>query len=187
MPLLLALFLLSACANISVQDFGPYWNQGTVDHALLGYWKVPDAKAQFKIRVLNRSGIYQVDYLDEKGWEDPESSMQARTIQVGDYSFMLVKTRDRADHWIPFLMYRYRVEGNRVLDYALNADKMQAFLAKKYPDQKNIQAVVCKKKDNLCTPHTSIDKLDKNVYKILASIPDTKAFWTLDHFSQKIP
>lgn len=187
-PILAALFLLSACApNISVQDFGPYWNQGKVNHSLLGWWNNPDEKDEVKIRVMNRSGTYQIDYIDKKGWEHPEASLQGRTIQVGSYWFMLIKMQDRTEHWVPFMMYRYTVEGNSTRDYTLNAKKMRLFLAKNYPGQENIQAVVCKKKETLCTPHISIRKLDNDVYKILASIPDTKAFWSLDHVSQKTP
>ena len=183
----MAIFLLSACANISVQDFGPYWNQGTVDPALLGWWKSSDDKDQIKIRVMNRSSTYQVDYIDEKGWEHPDASLQARKILVGSYQFMLIKMQDRIDHWIPVMMYRYRAEGNTTWDYALNAKMMGVFLARNYPNEKNIVAVICRKKDSLCLPHTNIRKLDKDVYKILASVPDTKAFWTCGPAAQKIP
>jgi len=188
LALLSLLFLLSACANIEVKDFGPYWNQGAVNPSLLGWWKNPDDKNQGKIRVMNRYGTYQVDYIDKKGWEHPEASLQARTIQVGGYSFMLVKMQDKTDHWIPFMMYRYRVEGDATWDYALNAEKMHSFLAKNYPGEMNITASCRHKKDNCFGKNTTeITKLDNSVYQILANIPDTKAFWALDHVSQKIP
>ena len=95
------------------------------------------------------------------------------------------------DHgkWVPFGMHRYKIEGDKVWSYTLNAKKMRAFLAKKYPSEKNIISPLCQKKTCVLAAHVSINKLNKNVYKILASIPDTKEFWTLEKepMAQKMP
>lgn len=174
--LVLTMFLLASCDNIQVKDFGPYWNRGTIDPALLGWWETHIDKDLIKIRVMNRSATYQIDPLDKKGWEHPEDSQRARTLQVGQYIFMMIKRQDRSDHWIPVALYRYKIEGDELHIYILNTKSMRTLLAKKYPKEKNITAGCkgnCFAKDTI-----SVNRLDDSAYRILSNIPDTKEFWS---------
>ncbi len=172
-----AVLLLTSCANISVKDFGPYWNQGTIQRDYLGWWETSYENTRYRIRVINREATYHVDFLDENGWEVREASLRARTLHIGTYLFLMNKTQDRTDHWVPFDMYRYKIENGNLKIYSLDAKKMRKFLAKNFPHEKNIK-VGCEGK---CFNKNSISiiKLDTNVYKILSSIPDTKYFWTV--------
>jgi hypothetical protein len=186
-PLLVAVFLLSSC--IAVGDFGAYWDKGTVDQSMLGWWQ-SSTKSKVKTRVRNRAGTYRLDEFDQHGREKPQDAMLARTLQVGNYSFLMIKVHDaQRGQWIPYGMFRYKIEDNRMWLYELNAKKIRAFLARNYPDEPNILAAVCKEKSRCI--HGSwvrILKLNKNVYKILSSIPDTKEFWTRqEHPAHKIP
>jgi hypothetical protein len=180
LSLLLPILFLSACAsNIEVKDFGPYWEKGIVDPAFLGWWKEPVDKDPLKFRVMNRAATYQIAVMDTNGWEIQEAEQQARTLQTGNYLFLMQKVPDRHDRWVPSSMHRYKIDGDKIREYTLNAKKMREFLAKNYSTEKNIDTVLCKKTGKLgCVDHTEIHKLDENVYKILGSIPDTKAFWT---------
>jgi len=188
LPLLAAVFLLSSC--ILVGDFGPYWDKGTIDPAILGWWQSPANKDKVKTRVMNHAGTYQIDEFDQNGWERPKDAEQARTLQIGNYRFFMLKIHDHG-RWVTFGILRYKIEGDKMWMYTLNAKKMGVFLAREYPNEKNITAATCGGKKGCLGVHGSwviIQKLDNNVYKILSSIPDTRAFWTLDKNSmtQKI-
>ncbi len=173
-----AVFLLTGCANIAVEDFGPYWEKAGVDHRLLGWWEIPNDKDQYKIRIMNRASTLHVDTLDRNGWEDPEDSFRVRNLKVGIYPMMMVKIRDKTNRWKPFSVVRYKLEGDKLHTYSLNAKSIRKFLAKKHPTEKNITAS-CKGK---CGNKDSIDisKLDASVYVILSTIPDTAEYWERD-------
>lgn len=182
---LIASFFLSGCANIAVEDFGSYWEKSGTDHQLIGWWKDPDDKEQYKIRVINRASTLHVDIIDRNGLEDPKGSMRIRNLKLGEYHVMMVKIQDKGDRWKPFSIVRYKLDGKRLYTYSLNAKSIKKFLAKNYPAEKGIIASCegkCAYKDS-----TRIPRLDANIYKILSSIPDTKKYWELDKQSlQKI-
>lgn len=175
---LIASFFLSGCANIAVEDFGPYWEKAGIDHRLIGWWEVPDDKEQYKIRVMNSASTLHVDVIDRHGLEEPQDQIRVKNLKLGDYHVMLVKKRDKGDQWKPFSVVRYKLDGKQLHTYNLNAKNMQKFLAKNYPAERNVTASCkgkCDYKDS-----TRISRLNTNVYKILSSIPDTDKYWERD-------
>ncbi|MBL8712904.1 MAG: hypothetical protein JNM12_08390 [Alphaproteobacteria bacterium] len=175
---LIASFFLSGCANIAVDDFGSYWEKSGTDHQLIGWWKDPDDKEEYKIRVINRASTLHADIIDRSGLEDPKGSMRIRNLKLGAYHIMMVKTQDKGDRWKPFSIVRYKLDGKRLYTYSLNAKSMKKFVAKNYPAEKGIIASCegkCANKDSTHIPH-----LNANIYKILSSIPDTRKYWKLD-------
>ncbi len=165
-----AALLLSSC--IPVQDFGGYWNRGTVDSSLLGKW--PAKNSQDYELVTERKGVYYIDEV-KKGRKQPEDGMVAKTLYAGKYTFLMLKD-PKSD--INVGIARYKIKHRTLQFYALSTKAMSIFLKKKYPNVKNIQILKCKK----CFFNGSlvIHTLDKSVYTVLKNIPDTKKFWMPD-------
>ncbi|MFH1157969.1 MAG: hypothetical protein V1721_03680 [Pseudomonadota bacterium] len=156
---LTALFL-SSC--IPVGDFGPYWDKGIIDPALLGKWNGEDKEGY---GIVDKGGTYQIDTLDER--EKKEKSyvpMTARTLKAGSYTFLMIKESNKKE------VIRYKIEGDVIQKYSLAPEQLSAFLLKeKYPEAKNI-----------VFGEVHIENFDDEVYKILSEIPDTKKFWVPD-------
>ena len=192
--LCLAMVLLSSC--IPVDDFGTYWEKGTIDPALLGRWveitspardaddrkeartvKVSDKKEG--IQVVNQGGTYRIDSLDEEERQKKDyAPMPARTLKAGCYTFLMVIDKERDDKSrISRDLVRYEIQGDVFRDYSLDDGRMSAFLEEKYPGAKNIGRPACKG-NGKCLRFVRIGTLDDEVFKILSEIPDTKEFWT---------
>lgn len=82
---LILCFLLAAC--IIVHDFGEYWGQGYVDPALAGTWL--DGKGN-SVTFLKYGDSYKVYYSQRD-----EEIEAARTLKLGDATFLMVKEKKR--------------------------------------------------------------------------------------------
>jgi len=178
--LCLSVVLLASC--IPVEDYGPYWKKGVVDPALLGVWQkvpVPDADdrresrsikspANDGVRVTAGKGSYRIDTLDEKERQEKDyRPLIARTLKDGPYTFLMANDGPNPD------FIRYVLKDGTAAQYRLEGAPMGRLLKEKYPHAKNI-GTNCKWAP-LC-----IRKFDAEVYAILAAIPDTPEYWTLE-------
>lgn len=171
----LALLFLAAC--IPVGDFGSYWAKGFVDSNLLGKWdevqQSGSAKYGDAVKVSQNGSMYRIDSLDpaERAKKDYQP-VDAKTLKAGKY--LLLMTKD--DNKKSGDLVRYIVKGDTFLEYTLDPKATGAFLKKHYPNAKNIEHPVCKKK--CMFDEVRVKKFDDEVYKILSGIPDTKEYWT---------
>lgn len=170
----LAVLFLSSC--ILVEDFSSYWDKGVVDSALLGKWKGESGNGN-GYDIVEKEDIYQIDSLDEKDRKEEDYfSIAAKTLNVGSYTFLMAFMEGDKKGAV---LIRYKKEGDIIQQYSLKSVKMNAFLEEKYPEVKNIKKAEYEKK-HWYTFGIRIRKFDKEVYKILLEIPDTRDFWAPD-------
>lgn len=176
--LILSILLLTSC--IPVDDFGAYWNKGTVDAAVPGKWQKMEKhkKAEF-VRITDEGGRYRIDTLDKKDLAQKDySPILAKTLTAGEYTFfMAMSKKTGAAHFTPEGLVRYEVHGGVLTEYNLVDRRMGPFLADKFPHARNITAPKCR--ESCVYDSVKIRKVDAEVVKILAAIPDTKEFWTV--------
>ncbi|MEZ0222955.1 MAG: hypothetical protein ACAH83_00245 [Alphaproteobacteria bacterium] len=176
--LCLAVLFLSSC--IPVDDFGTYWNKGTVNAAVTGKWQKIERrkKAEF-VRITDEGGRYRIDTLDkkERGQKD-YSPIFAKTLTAGKYTFfMAMSKKSGAAHFSPEGLVRYDIHHGVLTEYNLVDRRVGKFLADKFPHARNITAPKCR--ENCVYDSVKIRKLDAEVVKVLAAIPDTGEFWTV--------
>ena len=177
--LVLAVLALASC--IPVDDLGNYWDNGVVDKALIGVWR-PDAefKAQSEEKdfVIAKSGDkYRMDSLNDKEKSEPGyKPTYAKTLKAGPYSFFMVGPR-QGD------LIRYKMSGDVIEVYSLNAKAAGALLKERYPDVKNIET---HPENDRAYEDVQIKLLDDGVFKFLSEIPDTEAFWKVESRCTKV-
>ena len=83
----LALLCLTAC--IPVDDFGSYWDKGTVDSALVGTWKNAEPKRGEVglARLTIHKDTYRIMSLAKKDRKD--KPLFAKTLTAGRYTFFM--------------------------------------------------------------------------------------------------
>jgi hypothetical protein len=131
--LALLAILLSSCIN--VENFGAYWDKGTIDTALAGDWKkirVPGEelgstpgpellrfeKAGTFYRFLSINPITKDLRLDvaEQRKKDNDDRMRVRTLKIGTRSFMMEhQDNDKAEG----ILQRYEIHGDVMSEYAV--------------------------------------------------------------------
>jgi hypothetical protein len=114
---LLTCLALMACIN--VDDFGVYWNEGTLDPQLEGSWMPEKQAADQCLRFKKNKDSYQFDNGDK---EVPD----ARTLAIGSYSFLMVKKPKEKDGQL----YKYTATKDSFVIYQLNKEKKEDFLKK---------------------------------------------------------
>jgi len=186
--LCLILLMLSSC--ITVEDFGSYWSKGTVDTALLGTWGEwnPEHKNNIlPVTITNNGSALRIVFLDGNGAiRKDQDSGAGRTLKAGNYTFLMTtaEVAIQDGQHVKGLLYRYKVEGDKIHVYSLYSDPMVEFLKRNYPKEENFIAKLgspdCKHK---CSD-VSIKTLDAGVYKILSEIPDTPEFWVSSEISR---
>lgn len=176
--LCLAVLFLSSC--IPVDDFGVYWNKGTVNTKVLGKWQKMERhkKAEY-VRITDEGGRYRIDTLDKKErMQKDYSPILAKTLTAGKYTFfMAIDKKSGASHFTPEGLVRYEIHRGVLTQYNLVDRRMGKFLADHFPHARNITAPKCR--DHCVYDSVKIRKLDAEVVRILAAIPDTKEFWTV--------
>lgn len=173
-----AILFLTSC--IPVDDFGAYWNRGTVDANVLGTWqKVEKNKKAEYVRITDEGGRYRIDTLDRKERQQKDySPILAKTLTAGKYTFfMAMDKKSGAAHFTPEGLVRYEIRRGVLTQYNLVDRRMAKFLANKFPHARNITAPKCR--ESCVYDSVKIRKLDAEVVRILAAIPDTKEFWTV--------
>lgn len=174
----LSIILLTSC--IPVDDFGVYWNKGTVDANVTGKWEKMERhkKAEY-VRITDEGGRYRIDTLDKKERAAKDySPILARTLTAGKYTFfMAMDKKHGAAHFTPEGLVRYEIHHGVLTEYNLVDRRMGKFLSDEFPHARNITAPKCR--ENCVYDSVKIRKLDAEVVEILAAIPDTKEFWTV--------
>jgi hypothetical protein len=182
LPLFLLAAWLSSC--IPVDDLGVYWDKGVIDTLLIGEWK-PDK--EFRPRsnaeplvIAKGNAVYVIDSPIEKIREREDyKPTYARTLRVGKYLFFMMGPEQGA-------LLRYVVKDDKLEIYTLHAHEMGGFLSKNYLGTKNIQIDKCaicraRAKHDDTFDDVKIKLFDAEVFDILSKIPDTSAFWKLEH------
>jgi len=113
---LLLAFLLTAC--IVVHDFGEYWGQGYVDPALAGTWL--DGKGN-SVTFLKNGDSYRVFYSQRD-----EEIEAARTLKLGDATFLMVKDKKRN---VSGSLNLYALVKGKLGFYVPNSDARDDFIA----------------------------------------------------------
>lgn len=159
-PLLL---ILAGC--IAVRDFGVYWDKGTLDKALVGAWESSKENGKGVTFTANGSSY-------DMKFEDDSSSNVARTLMVGNNSFLMTK---KAEGDVGGNMIAYVVQGDTFVMFAPNRDKQKEFLAK-YP---NIPFIVTR-------TSLTIKELTPDSMKWLEQIASEPQWWTeMQRFERK--
>jgi hypothetical protein len=174
--LLACLVLLVVTACIPVEDFGGYWDKGTVDKAVFGTWKrvaKKDSGDRELVMIVNHKGTYRIDSLDPKDRKQKDyQPLFAKTLQIGNYTFFM--TTQGAGEKSERNLVRYQVKKGRLMEYDLQRGAMEKLVRRKYLWVKNLD-VSC---PNKCLVESvKIKVLDKEVVDVLAAIPDTAEFW----------
>jgi hypothetical protein len=170
----LALLIVTAC--IPVEDFGEYWDKGTVDKAVFGTWKRTTRKGSGDnelVMIVNHKGTYRIDSLDPKDRKQKDyQPLFAKTLKAGSYTFFM--TTQGAGAKSERNLVRYQVKNGRLKEYDLERKAMEKWVHRKYLWVKNLD-VSC---PNKCLVESvKIKVLDKEVFDILAEIPNTTEFW----------
>jgi hypothetical protein len=183
--LCLAVLFLASC--IPVDDFGAYWNKGAVDTAVLGKWQKMERhkKAEF-VRITEEGGRYRIDTLDKKERAAKDySPILAKTLTAGKYTFFMAMSKKSGQaHFSPEGLVRYDIHHGVLTEYNLVDRRMEKFLEGKFPHARNITAPRCR--ENCVYDSVKIRKLDAEVVKVLAAIPDTPEFWTVSERWRKV-
>lgn len=169
---LVALALLCLTSCIPVDDFGTYWDKGTVDSALVGTWtgvRHKDGIGPAHIAVVK--GVYRITSLAKKDAKD--KPLYARTLTAGRYTFFMASSdtggKTERD------LVRYTLKDGRLTEYSLEVRPVEAWLKWRHPQAKNLEAVSCKPK--CLYEQVKIRTLTADVVNILSEIPDTKEYW----------
>jgi hypothetical protein len=183
--LLCLVLLLTSCLTVDVDDFGPYWDKGYVDVALLGKWGEidPNDKNVIHAEILAENGMYLFSDFDKSNESDDSKQDVGRTLKTGSYTYIMYGDKKALinGRLKKGFLWRYKIAENKIVLYGLNTDQMVKFLKKKFPDEKNLEKKPCNVKEEKCLfDGLHVKKLDEEILRILADIPDTKEFWTYE-------
>ncbi len=134
LPLLLAAlacFLLSSC--LQVMQFGDYWEKGTVDTSLEGYWQFDEAGAN-RINIVAMNAPHHMLFI-----QIGELLMQGRTIEDQGQKILMLKPFHEAKEagWGWLLPYRKHEGSIRFQRPAKkNPSAINAYFAKYFPKEK---------------------------------------------------
>jgi hypothetical protein len=161
---LLGVLLLASC--IDVGDFGAYWDKGSIDPNLTGEWvAVPDAQRagdNVEFRITDDNGVYKIVENDN----GKENTYQARTLEVGSYSFLMVLDGEQRR------FVRYQETDDGVTLYVLKDEPAWAFIKQRVPSPK-----IFSLEHGMLGPILKIKMLNDDVVKLLGAIPDNDEYW----------
>lgn len=171
--ILVCLTLLCLTACIPVDDFGSFWDKGTVDAALAGTWKNDHAQkgAPVQARVKIQKGVYIIRSLSKKDAKD--KPLFAKTLTAGRYTFFMAASD--AQGKTERDLVRYKVANGTLTEYALDVKPVEKWLGWRHPQAKNFEAVACK--PNCMFEEVRVRVLTDDVIRILSEIPDTAEYW----------
>lgn len=161
--LMTCLLFLTSCMD--VDNFGDYWEKGTVDRYMLGKWDLARDRNKVSIVVTEDRGMYLMTY-------NTQEKYVARTVQIGSYTFFMAKEtkyRNRNSG----VIVRYAVIDGKVTLYEFDFAALAEFLKAKYPNQQEIYDTP----EGGGSGGLTIRVLNDEVVKILSEIPDTDQYW----------
>jgi len=182
--LLFAVLLLTSC--IDVDDYGAMWEKTTVDPALQGRWaKIsednPNKTTGQEWTFTLKDGAYEIQGYAH-GQTDNDPLYPAKTLKIGPYLF-LGNGPDKGT------IVRYEVDRDISMWFVIKPQPAWAFIAKNFPSQ---EVIYRDDPDESESKQANDDRplrisyFDDETAKILASIPDTEAFWDPDTRLKKI-
>jgi len=176
--LFFATALLSSC--ITVDDFGDYWQKGTIDSRLFGSWQ--EEKQPQVLIISKNDSMYRIDSGDAKERVRKDyAPLLARTLKVQDNTFLMIcdsiKCPGTGD------LIRYKITGDMIEVYILRGEAMNALLKEKYPHAESF-LVDNNEGSHITGPH--ITKLNDEAFKILSGIPNDKKYWGLGERYRRI-
>lgn len=173
--LFLALIMLSSC--IPVDDLEAYWDKGAVDSSFVGTWQ-PQNRADAQTVLIAKDGdMLRVDSSDAKEREKKDYRPEfAKIIQRSKGNKFLVIS-EGVKHPKSGSLIRFKMAGDTLTVYDLNAAAVEAYLKEKYPHAANIRV-----DDN----QVKIATLDDETFKILCGIPDSKTYWSEEGLYKKL-
>ena len=171
--LLICLALLCLTACIPVDDFGAYWDKGTVDTALVGTWKnvKPKKDDVGPARLTVRNGAYRITSMAKKDAKD--KPLFAKTLTAGSYTFFMASSDENGKTERDLV--RYSLKDGRLTEYTLEVKPVETWLKWRHPQVRNFEAVACKPK--CLFEQVKIRTLTDDVVRILSEIPDTAEYW----------
>jgi hypothetical protein len=183
-----AVLTLAACTE--VDDFGAYWDRGTVDRALAGRWKKIGVAGQASesiptpdLLVFTRSGtsysLQAINPVDDPALDadsraervkDNDVRLDARTLRLGGRNFLMVRERDGDRQGT---IERYEIKGDVLEEWWLYPAAAEEWLEAKHP---NVQGI---RRDTEMGHFVTIEKLDDEVAGILAETLKDPSLWLL--------
>ncbi len=144
--------LLAAC--IFVDDFGTYWDSGTLDPQLKGAWKADngDACEQFVVDGKNYRFVHDADEEDT-----------VRTLSTGKHTFLMVRNEKENNY-----IFRYTVTKDTWTLYVPNEEKRDEFAA-----------TYATKNFALDDDVVRIGKLDRQTVIVLEKLAGMPEFWKI--------
>jgi hypothetical protein len=185
--LLLLIPLLPLAACLTVEDFGAYWDKAGTDTRLAGNWKEvaarPDQTREHGygigniFHIVERGGSYEISvqpvHDNPTKWHD-RPLYPVKTLNVGPYHFLAVGKQKG-------LLVRYKVNAT-ALDVCLPfGPNLVDFVESHYSNAVNM------KKNKGEGSYMTIALFDKEVFKILASVPDTETLWACEFKHERVP
>ena len=138
---LLAILAMSACTP--VDDFGSYWDKGSVDPGLEGSWKKVGLPGQKRdsvpgadmLRFAPDGGSYAVQGINAGASKDENAArLTARSLRIGHGRFLMARPAGRSEG----LIQRYEIEGNLLKEYAAVNGWAVEFLEAKHPEATSV-------------------------------------------------
>jgi hypothetical protein len=192
---LIAVLTLAGCTEVN--DFGVYWDRGTLDRAMAGRWKkigLPgqpiDTSLGPALMVFTRSGTsYSVQTIDPV--DDPvldadaraervkenDVPLEARTLRLGGRNFLMVREGDGSGQGA---IERYEIKGNVLEEWWLYPEAAEEWLEAKHP---NVQGIT---RYTEMGRFVTIETLDDEVAGILAEALKDPSLWILVNQYRKI-
>jgi len=172
MMLLLAVsaFLLSAC--ITVDDFGTFWANATLDPAVEGSWETDASYSQriLHYMIIKQDKNYLIDSLEQKAKDPNHHPLVGRTFKTGKYNFFMAV----GDHPNSGALMRYVLENGTLKLYDLNVHRMNDWLNNSHTEV-DIQAHVC---NGPCRMESiEFGKLDAKTTAFIDAIPNDANYW----------
>lgn len=181
---LLCVFLLTSCL-IGVDDFGKYWDQGTVDKNLLGKWEPYDpqdtapknqkAKSNSKddgYLILENKGTYKIcGHSQDLSVKFPMCDMVGRTLKVGPYSYIMLKGFKEEDRRHNILL-KYRLDNDILtLDFPPDTDAIGDLIKTAHPELSDLLTGDTPRVSFPQDGTIKITTLDDEVLRLLSAIP----------------
>jgi hypothetical protein len=183
--LLLIIATLSLSSCIPVDDWGVYWDKGTIDKRLAGKWiNVPANSIQSRetrhnidgvIELVEKAGVYELSTPSGKAEGEPSSS--AKTISAGPYELLAIADKKGGT------INRYKVTPQNLEFCQPIALEVMDFIKREYPNAAD--RMIANTHGN--GPILKIGSLSDETVRILSGIPNTGQYWFCDYMFKRLP
>ncbi len=148
---------------MDVDNFGEYWDKGTLDPYLTGEWALARNKDEVRITVSSDKQVYHIEY-------NTQERYIAKTLKMGNYTFMMLKETKYKDK-ISGVLVRYAIKDHNIVVYEFDHAALAEFLKNKYPETEVFYSTPGKGSD------ITMRLFNDETFKILSDIPDTDRYW----------